>query len=102
MSLTSKSPRTVILVALAVGKEAFKAWACRDKLLAASVKLLMGRRKIVKRVAADSTGLESGHVSPYFVRRRARGPKGKGGPKETKNSLYQTTTYPRFPKLTFL
>lgn len=39
--------------------------------------------------AIDSTGLESGHISKYFVRRRERG---------TKN-LYQTTVYTRFPKL---
>jgi Transposase DDE domain len=162
MSLTSKSPRKVILVALAVGKEAFadyshpcspkvftqpQLFACRvlmtfldtdyrgveahlrdlpayalwlglkripdhstlqkagkrlfgthttDRLLAASVRLMMGRRKLVRRAAADSSGLESGHRSPYFVRRRARGQKGLENPR------YQTTTYTRFPKLTVL
>lgn len=39
--------------------------------------------------AMDSTGLESGHTSRYFVKRRERGAK----------NLYQTTTYKRFPKL---
>ena len=38
--------------------------------------------------AIDSTGLESGHISSYFVRRRSRVPE-----------LWQTTTYTRFPKL---
>jgi hypothetical protein len=162
MSLTSKSPRKVILVALAVGKEALRDYshpcspkvftqpqlfAClvlmtfldtdyrgveehltdlpayaqwlglkripdhstlhkagqrffgaglTDRLLATSVRLMMGRRKLVHRAAADSSGLESGHRSPYFVRRCARGQKG------LKNPLYQTTTYTRFPKLTLL
>lgn len=162
MSLTSKSPRTVILVALAVGKDALpdyahcyspkvftqpQLFAClvymaflntdyrgveahladlpgvrewiglkrtpdhatlhraaqrffgaglTDKLLAASVRLMMGRRKTVQLCAADSTGLETGHRSPYFVRRRAR------GQKDAKNPLYQITTYTRFPKLTLL
>src|SRR5262249_30276350 len=70
--------------------------ALSDRLLAASIRFLMKRRKVVQRSAADSTGLESGHRSPYFVRRRQRGcPAGK-------NPLYQTTSYTRFPKLTML
>ena len=40
-------------------------------------------------IAIDSTGLESHHISRYFVKRRERGAK----------ELYQTTTYKRFPKL---
>lgn len=67
-----------------------------DKLLAASVRRLIKRRRIVPRTAADSTGLESGHRSPYFVRRRQR------GQRQSKNPLYQTTSYRRFPKLTIL
>jgi len=67
-----------------------------EKLLGASVRLVMGRRKRIKQAAADSSGLESGHRSPYFVRRRAR------GQKEAENPLYQTTTYTRFPKLSLL
>lgn len=39
--------------------------------------------------AMDSTWLEAGHTSRYFIRRRERGEK----------NLYQTTTYKRFPKL---
>lgn len=70
--------------------------AISDKLLAASLRLLMKRRRVVQRSAADSTGLESGHRSPYFVRRRQR------GHQREKNPLYQTTSYTRFPKLTML
>lgn len=162
MSLTSKSPRRVILTALAVGREALPEYAHRcspktytlpqlfaclvlktflrtdyrgvevilrdlpglgdaiglkcipdhstlhkaakrlfgsrvtEAILAASIRLSMGRRKKIKLAAADSSGLESGHRSPYFVRRRAR------GQKEAKNPLYQTATYTRFPKLSLL
>ena len=39
--------------------------------------------------AMDSTGMESGHTSRYFIKRRAKG--------ETEQ--YQRTTYKRFPKL---
>ena len=162
MSLTSKSPRMVTLVALAVGKEALPDYSCpcspkvytqpqlfaclavmvfldldyrgveahlrdfaayrewlglkkvpdhstlhkaarrffgRDvsrRLLAASVKLSLGRRRIIRRAAADSSGLQSGHRSAYYVGRRARGQKSQAHP------LYQTTTYTRFPKLSVL
>lgn len=48
--------------------------------------LLKGRASLS---AIDSTGLESHHISRYFVKRRERGAK----------DLYQTTTYTRFPKL---
>ena len=41
------------------------------------------------RSAIDSTGLESGHTSRYFIKRRERGEK----------NLYQATSYKRFPKL---
>ncbi len=51
-----------------------------------------GRRRI-ERAAIDSSGFEAGRVSPYFVRRRAR------GQKHLKNPLFQTTTYTRWPKL---
>jgi hypothetical protein len=46
------------------------------------------RKKKIKLAAIDSTGLESGHISPYFVKRRSRVPE-----------LWQTTHYTRFPKL---
>ncbi len=42
--------------------------------------------------AIDSTGLEAGHTSRYFIRRREKG----------KKNLYQTTTYKRFPKLALI
>ena len=66
------------------------------RLLSGSVKLTLGRRTVIPRAAADGTGLESGHRSPYFVQRKHR------GQKKAKNPQYQTTTYPRFPKLTLL
>lgn len=66
------------------------------RLLAASVKLTLGRHRVIRRAAADGTGLESGHRSPYFVQRRQR------GQKSAKNPLFQTTTYTRFPKLSVL
>ena len=40
--------------------------------------------------AMDSTGLETGHISKYFVTRKQR---------ERHKQGYQTTTYKRFPKL---
>lgn len=43
--------------------------------------------------AIDSSGFESGQVSPYFVRRKTR------CSKRLKNPLYQTMKYTRFPKL---
>jgi transposase len=44
--------------------------------------------KTVDLAAVDSTGLDSHHISRYFVKRRSRQP-----------SLWQTTTYTRYPKL---
>ena len=63
------------------------------RLLERSVDLAMGRRRHVKLAAIDSTGLETGHASRYYVRRRER------GQKTARNPLYQTTTYRRFTKL---
>ncbi len=58
-------------------------------LLDGSLKLILGdQRKTIQRAAVDSTGLQAGRVSPYFVRRRSRKP-----------NLWQTTTYTRYPKL---
>jgi hypothetical protein len=59
-----------------------------EKLLARSLRRHSPRRKRVKVVAIDSTGLESHHCSRYFVKRRSR-----------VENLWQTTTYRRFPKL---
>lgn len=58
-----------------------------DQLLTATVRMA-GRGGTVKLAAVDSSGLESHHVSRYFVRRRSREP-----------GLWQTTTYIRFPKV---
>jgi hypothetical protein len=97
-----------------------------NRLLTATVKKLMRRRRKVKYAAFDSTGLQCGHASTYYVKRRARGAKdkqekrekerekeakragpagagnGKGKGKRGKGddaSLYQTTTYTRYAKL---
>ena len=45
-------------------------------------------KKTIALAAIDSTGLESGYVSSYFVRRRARG-----------THEYENTHYHRFPKV---
>lgn len=50
-----------------------------------------GGKVRVRRAALDASGFEAGHVSHYFVRRRAKGSK-----------AYQHTTYRRFPKLGLL
>ena len=60
-------------------------------LLRATVRRHLGERPHVELAAADSTGLEAGQVSPYFVKRRAKGQKRSENP-------HQTTTYTRFPK----
>src|SRR3989344_35177 len=54
--------------------------------VAAEIKILKRHRGLS---AIDSTGLEAGHTSRYFVKRRERGEK----------NLYQTTSYKLFPKL---
>ena len=59
-----------------------------ERLLDRTVRLAMGRRRQVALGAVDSTGMESRHISSYYVKRRSRDP-GK----------WQTTTYTRFPKL---
>jgi hypothetical protein len=64
-------------------------------LLRATVRRKLGEDPHVELAAADSTGLEAGQVSPYFVRRKA---KGQDGPQNTHRNPHQTTTYTRFPK----
>ena len=59
-----------------------------NRLLEATVKSVTKNDTTIDLAAIDSTGLESGHISRYFVKRRSREPK-----------LYQTTTYRRWPKL---
>ena len=58
------------------------------RLLEATVRLHMKRRRRVKRAAIDSTGLECTAASGYFVRRR----RSVGGP-------WKSVVYHRFPKL---
>jgi hypothetical protein len=43
------------------------------RLLDASVRRLMARRRRVRLAALDSTGFDAGHASRYYVRRRAKG-----------------------------
>jgi len=59
----------------------------KTTILAAQNVDLVQKRSILS--AIDSTGMEAGHTSRYFVKRKQRGEK----------DLYQTTTYRRFPKL---
>jgi IS5 family transposase len=61
------------------------------RLLNASVELTLGKKKHVDLAAVDSTGMQSGRISPYFVRRRSR-----------EANLWQTTTYRCFPKLAII
>jgi hypothetical protein len=58
------------------------------RLLTFTVRRLLGRRRRVKRAALDSTGLDSGHRSYYYVRRRAKNAKAK-----------QKVRYSRYAKL---
>ena len=58
-----------------------------NHLLWQSVQMVL-KKHYIPLAAVDSTGLQAGHISVYFVRRRSREP-----------DLWQTTTYTRFPKL---
>jgi hypothetical protein len=58
------------------------------RLLHTTVRRFFGRRRRRPRVAFDSSGLDCGHASRYFIRRRAR----KGSP-------WQTVAYSRYAKL---
>src|SRR4051812_5991343 len=53
------------------------------RLFAATVRRFLGRRRRVKRAAFDSTGLDCGHASRDYVRRRNGGGKrgGEGAPR---------------------
>jgi hypothetical protein len=62
--------------------------AIARRLLEGTVNLVR-RRKPIPLVAVDSTGLEAGHVSKYFVRRKRS--------REAEN--YEHTHYSKFPKL---
>ncbi len=59
-----------------------------EHLMDSTLRMLKKHRRRVKLAAMDSSGLESSHVSSYYVRRRSREP-----------NVWQTTQYTRFPKL---
>jgi hypothetical protein len=58
------------------------------RLFRAASRRFLGRRRRVRRAALDSTGLDCGHRSAYYVRRRAKGEK-----------HWQTVLYSRYAKL---
>jgi hypothetical protein len=45
------------------------------RLLKSTFKRAMEKRKTVKLAAVDATGLQNGHISPYFLKRRSQGKK---------------------------
>jgi len=59
-----------------------------NQLLETTVRMQQEHKNTIELAAIDSTGLQAGHTSSYFVKRRSRSP-----------GLWQTTTYKRFPKL---
>jgi hypothetical protein len=71
--------------------KASKRLLCRHRvrrLLHGTLRRFQGRRTRVRRAAFDSTGLDCGHASRYFIRRRSRGA-----------TTAQTVRYTRFLKL---
>ncbi len=58
------------------------------RLFRTTVRRFLGRRRRLKRVALDSTGLDCGHASRYYIRR------GGGAKKQ-----WQTVTYSRYAEL---
>jgi hypothetical protein len=62
--------------------------AVARRLFRAAVRRFLGRRRVVRRVALDSTGFDLGHASRYYVRRR------NGAEK-----AWQTVAYSRYAKL---
>lgn len=58
------------------------------RLLGATIRRLLPRRRRVQRAAFDSTGLDCGHRSYYYVRRRS-----------ATNKKWQRVTYSRYAKL---
>jgi transposase len=59
-----------------------------NQLLESSVRITCNS-KIIKLAAVDSTGLEAGHISRYFVRRK----------RSKQLEIYENTYYRRWPKL---
>jgi hypothetical protein len=66
-----------------------------NDLLGVTIRQHLGEDPHVELAGADSTGMESSHISPYFVKRRARGHE-----QLTKmgQNPWQNTTYTHFPK----
>lgn len=60
-----------------------------DKLLQATINILVDEQKKIPLAAIDSTGFDATHVSRYFVRRR----------RSKQYNLWEDTVYKRFPKL---
>jgi len=58
------------------------------KILEGTIRQALGERPRVNLAAVDSTGMESHHISRYFVRRRA-----------SEESLWKTMYYTKYPKL---
>ena len=54
------------------------------KFIENTAKLVMGKRKTVELTALDSTGLQSGHISPYFLKRRSNGQEPKRNTQATR------------------
>src|SRR6185295_17637851 len=66
-----------------------------NDLLGATIRRHLGENPRVELAGADSTGMESSQISPYFVKRRARGHQRLA---EMGLNPWQNTTYTRFPK----
>ena len=62
-----------------------------QKLLEATVRQAMGRRKTIQLTAVDATGLENGHISPYFFKRSGKGCK-----------QHSNSHYTKWPKMAVL
>jgi hypothetical protein len=58
------------------------------RLLQGTIRRVLGRQRRVRRAALDSTGLDCGHTSHYYIRRRAKGA-----------TAAQKVSYSRYAKL---
>jgi len=63
-------------------------WPRARRLLGATIRRHMGRRRRVRRAAFDSTGLDCGHRSYYYIRRRS-----------ATSKRWQRVAYSRYAKL---
>jgi hypothetical protein len=59
-----------------------------QEMLARTISVVVGKQKRIELAALDATGIESGHISPYFLKRRSDGQKPK-----------RNTQLTRWPKL---